>query len=53
MRLLAAAGVLAAGLLAGPTAYATSQGLKDAKDQVTTLEQEKKKTEDALKQLEG
>ena len=44
MRLLAAAGVLAAGLLAGPTAYATSQGLKDAKDQVTTLEQEKKKT---------
>ena len=29
MRLLAAAGVLAAGLLAGPTAYATSQGLKD------------------------
>lgn len=53
MRLLAAAGVLAAGLLAGPTAYATSQGLKDAKDQVTTLEQEKKKTEDVLKQLEG
>jgi len=53
MRLLAAAGVLAAGLLAGPTAYATSQGLKEAKDQVTTLEQEKKKTEEALKQLEG
>ena len=37
----AAAGVL--GGLAGPIAYATSQGLSDAKDQVTTLEQEKKK----------
>ena len=45
MRLLAAAGVLAAGLLAGPTAYATSQGLKDAKDQVTTLEEQQKSKE--------
>ena len=53
IRILAAACVVAAGLAAGPTAYATSQGLKDAKDQVSTLEQEKKKTEDALKQLEG
>ena len=48
MRLLAAAGVLAAGLLAGPTAYATSQGLKDAKDQGLKAD-----TEKYVRQLDG
>lgn len=35
------------------TVYATSADIKKAKDQVSTLEEEKKKTEQTLNQLEG
>ncbi len=48
------AGLLAVSLtLTGPNAYATSQGLKDAREQVSALEAEKKKMEQTLNQLES